>query len=306
MFVYLCVCEGPELLSKFVGDSEASLRRLFSRASFFSPSLIFFDEIDALCGSRGGAGGGGSRGGGEGSNKVEERMIAQLLTELDGISDRGKVYLVAATNRPDMIDPALLRPGRLEVRVYVHLPDQRERAEILRKGWSRLKREQKEEREKHRQEEEEEDERVAAESQMDAARRGRGTVSGREAESMDGEEGEEKKKENDADQEQEEKEEDGSSLDFDMIASMTERYEAKQSVSEKKGRERWRRLGFFLFVFFHRSRRNSSTEDLPYIFFQSPVFFIISVSICVYLCRRSSSLERLGYPQRARPKTYVR
>ncbi|KYF46040.1 cell division protein CDC48 [Toxoplasma gondii ARI] len=134
--------KGPELLSKYVGDSEAALRRLFSRASFFSPSLIFFDEIDALCGSR-------STGGkGEGGNKVEERVIAQLLTELDGINDRGKVYVVAATNRPDILDPALLRPGRLEVRVYVHLPDQQERAEILRKGWRRLRREQREERAK--------------------------------------------------------------------------------------------------------------------------------------------------------------
>ncbi|CBZ53334.1 putative ATPase, AAA family domain-containing protein [Neospora caninum Liverpool] len=134
--------KGPELLSKYVGDSEAALRRLFSRASFFSPSLIFFDEIDALCGSR-------STGGkGEGGNKVEERVIAQLLTELDGINDRGKVYVVAATNRPDILDPALLRPGRLEVRVYVHLPDQQERAEILRKGWRRLRRERKEERNK--------------------------------------------------------------------------------------------------------------------------------------------------------------
>ncbi|PFH38704.1 cell division protein CDC48 [Besnoitia besnoiti] len=132
--------KGPELLSKYVGDSEAALRRLFSRASFFSPSLIFFDEIDALCGSR-------STGGkSDGGNKVEERVIAQLLTELDGINDRGKVYVVAATNRPDILDPALLRPGRLEVRVYVHLPDQQERAEILQKGWRRLRREQKEER----------------------------------------------------------------------------------------------------------------------------------------------------------------
>lgn len=202
---------GPELLSKFVGESEASLRRLFSRASFFSPSLIFFDEIDALCGSRGSKG--------ENShNKVEERMIAQLLTELDGINDRGKVYLVAATNRPDMIDPALLRPGRLEVRVYVHLPDHSERAEILRKGWKRLRREQKEEREKHRLEQEDDDRPNS--SDLDENNR------------------QEKKRREDKREDTKEEEEEGeggveeANLDFDMIASMTERYEHKKSKKE--------------------------------------------------------------------------
>ncbi|PHJ16345.1 cell division protein cdc48 [Cystoisospora suis] len=195
---------GPELLSKFVGDSEASLRRLFSRASFFSPSLIFFDEIDALCGSRG-------LKGDSSHNKVEERMIAQLLTELDGMNDRGKVYLVAATNRPDMIDPALLRPGRLEVRVYVHLPDHNERAEILRKGWKRLRREQKEEREKHRLEQEDENPRELSDLDLNKTQKKKRK---------------EEDKSEDAKEEEEEEESEGEEnpLDFDMIASMTERF----------------------------------------------------------------------------------
>ena len=95
--------KGPELFSKWVGESEQAVRDLFHRARRVAPSIIFFDEIDALGGERGGAGG---------SGKVGDRVLAQMLTEMDGIEQLGDVTVVAATNRPDMIDKALMRPGR--------------------------------------------------------------------------------------------------------------------------------------------------------------------------------------------------
>ena len=115
--------KGPELFSKWVGESEEAVRALFRKARRVAPSIIFFDEIDALGSERGGVGGG---------SKVGDRVLAQMLTEMDGVEDgMGQVTILAATNRPDMIDKALMRPGRLDIIVHVPLPDNRTRHEIL-------------------------------------------------------------------------------------------------------------------------------------------------------------------------------
>ena len=118
--------KGPELLDKYVGESEAAVRRLFARARASAPCVVFFDELDALAPRRGGPGGAGAGGG-----NVTERVVNQLLTELDGLEARRDVFVVAATNRPDIIDPAMLRPGRLDKLLYVPLPTAEERARIL-------------------------------------------------------------------------------------------------------------------------------------------------------------------------------
>ncbi|XP_063975896.1 ATPase family gene 2 protein homolog A [Diachasmimorpha longicaudata] len=116
--------KGPELFSKWVGESERAVREVFRKARQVAPSIIFIDEIDALGGER-------SSGAGSAGNQVQERVLAQLLTELDGVTALGNVTLVAATNRPDRIDKALLRPGRLDRIVYVPLPDYETRLEIF-------------------------------------------------------------------------------------------------------------------------------------------------------------------------------
>lgn len=114
--------KGPELLNKYVGESEKAVRQLFSRARAAKPCVLFFDEMDALAPRRGG----------DSSNQAAERLVNQLLTEMDGVESRSGVYLIAATNRPDMIDPALLRPGRLEKILYVPLPPPDGRVSVLR------------------------------------------------------------------------------------------------------------------------------------------------------------------------------
>ncbi|CAM9261287.1 unnamed protein product [Hapterophycus canaliculatus] len=116
--------KGPELLSKWLGESERAMQALFKRARAAAPTIIFFDEVDALACKRGG--------GGEGGAGATERVLTQLLTELDGIQPVKRLVVVAATNRPDVIDPALLRPGRLDRLVYVPPPDVLSRREILR------------------------------------------------------------------------------------------------------------------------------------------------------------------------------
>ena len=116
--------KGPELLNKFVGESERAVRQVFARARASAPCVIFFDELDALCPKRGG--------GGESSNGVSERVVNQLLTEMDGLESRRNVFVIAATNRPDIIDPAMLRPGRLDKLLYVPLPSPKDRVSILR------------------------------------------------------------------------------------------------------------------------------------------------------------------------------
>jgi len=113
--------KGPELLNKFVGESERAVRQVFSRARSSSPCVVFFDELDSLCPRRGS----------DGSNGVSERVVNQLLTEMDGLEERRNVFVVAATNRPDIIDPAMLRPGRLDKLLYVPLPTAENRADIL-------------------------------------------------------------------------------------------------------------------------------------------------------------------------------
>lgn len=118
---------GAELLSKWVGESERGVRELFRRARGSAPALVFFDEIDALAPRRGGR-----------DDAPTDRVVAQLLTELDGIEERHDVFVVAATNRPELVDPALLRPGRFDRLVHVPPPDASSRADILRAATKRM------------------------------------------------------------------------------------------------------------------------------------------------------------------------
>jgi ribosome biogenesis ATPase len=112
--------KGPELLNKYVGESEKAVRSLFKRAQLSAPCVIFFDELDSLCPRRG-----------SDNNQSGERVVNQLLTEMDGLDERVGVFIIAATNRPDIIDPAMLRPGRLDKLLYVPLPTASDRASIL-------------------------------------------------------------------------------------------------------------------------------------------------------------------------------
>src|ERR671912_1776135 len=116
--------KGPELLSKWVGESEKGVREVFRKARQAAPCIIFFDEVDAIAPRRGGSFGGDSN--------VTERLISQLLTELDGLEILTNVVVIAATNRPDIIDPALLRPGRFDRLLYVPPPDRDSRLQIIR------------------------------------------------------------------------------------------------------------------------------------------------------------------------------
>ncbi|KAI1888232.1 hypothetical protein AGOR_G00182910 [Albula goreensis] len=123
--------KGPELLSKYVGESERAVREVFRKARSVAPSIVFFDEIDALATERGSAGG-------SGGGAVADRVLAQLLTEIDGVELLKDVTILAATNRPDMIDKALMRPGRFDHIVYVPLPDAATRREILELQFRRM------------------------------------------------------------------------------------------------------------------------------------------------------------------------
>ena len=114
--------KGPELLSKWVGESEKAVREVFRKARMAAPTVIFFDEIDSIASRR------GSNGGDAG---VTERVISQLLTEMDGLEALNEVIIMAGTNRPDIVDPALLRPGRFDRIIYVRPPDLEGRKEIL-------------------------------------------------------------------------------------------------------------------------------------------------------------------------------
>lgn len=113
--------KGPELLSKFVGESERIVRETFRKARQAAPAIIFFDEIDSIVPARGSSFDSG----------VTERVVSQILTELDGLEELKNVVVVAATNRPELVDPAMLRPGRLDRLVYIRPPDQREREVIF-------------------------------------------------------------------------------------------------------------------------------------------------------------------------------
>jgi AAA family ATPase len=129
MSYYLIIVRGPELLSKWLGDSEKAIQTLFRRARAVAPSIVFFDEIDALA-TRRGVGG---------SSGVNERVLSQLLTELDGGGRdnssaslfTSRVIVVAATNRPDILDDALMRPGRIDRKIYVPPPDADSRRQIF-------------------------------------------------------------------------------------------------------------------------------------------------------------------------------
>ncbi len=104
--------KGAELLDKYVGESERAVREVFARARAVAPAILFFDEVDALAPTRGNS-----------SNSVTDSVVAALLTEMDGVSDRGDVFVIGATNRRDLVDAALLRPGRLETHLYLGLPE---------------------------------------------------------------------------------------------------------------------------------------------------------------------------------------
>jgi transitional endoplasmic reticulum ATPase len=114
--------KGPEFLSKWVGESEKAVRETFRKARQAAPSVIFLDEIDSIVPARGGS---------TSDSHVTERVISQILTELDGLESLNSVIVIAATNRPDIIDPALLRPGRFDRLIEIGLPDELARREIL-------------------------------------------------------------------------------------------------------------------------------------------------------------------------------
>ncbi|MFH0752108.1 MAG: CDC48 family AAA ATPase [archaeon] len=121
--------KGPELISKWVGDSEKGIREIFKKARQSGPAIIFFDEIDAIASSRG-------RGGSD--NNVTERVVNQLLTEMDGLEDLHDVVVIAATNRPDIMDAALLRPGRFDRIILTSVPDKDARKQIFEIYTSRM------------------------------------------------------------------------------------------------------------------------------------------------------------------------
>jgi len=112
--------KGPELLNKYIGASEQAVRDAFSKAEAAKPSVLFFDEFEAICPARGAD-----------STGVTDRVVNQMLCHLDGVEGRSEVYVLAASSRPDLIDPALLRPGRLDKSLYCGFPDKKERLGIL-------------------------------------------------------------------------------------------------------------------------------------------------------------------------------
>ena len=115
--------KGPELLTMWFGESEANVRDVFDKARAAAPCVMFFDELDSIAKARGGSSGDA---GGAG-----DRVLNQILTEMDGMNVKKNVFIIGATNRPDQIDPALLRPGRLDQLIYIPLPDEPSRLSIL-------------------------------------------------------------------------------------------------------------------------------------------------------------------------------
>jgi len=116
--------KGPELLTMWFGESEANVRDLFDKARQAAPCVIFFDEMDSIAKARGSGGAGGSEAG--------DRVINQILTEIDGVGSRKSVFVIGATNRPDILDPAIMRPGRLDQLIYIPLPDYESRLAVFR------------------------------------------------------------------------------------------------------------------------------------------------------------------------------
>ncbi|KAJ9103896.1 AAA ATPase cdc48 [Naganishia friedmannii] len=115
--------KGPELLTMWFGESEANVRDVFDKARAAAPTVLFFDELDSIASRRGG--GGGDAGG------AGDRVLNQMLTEMDGMGAKKNVFVIGATNRPDQLDPALMRPGRLDQLIYIPLPDELARLSIL-------------------------------------------------------------------------------------------------------------------------------------------------------------------------------
>ena len=124
----LITIRGPEILSKWVGESEKAIRDIFRKAKLSSPCILFFDEVDSIARSR--------------SSLEEyyasEKILSQLLTEMDSLGKTSSLFVVAATNRPDLIDPALIRPGRLDLLIFVPPPDEESRLDVLRKLTSKM------------------------------------------------------------------------------------------------------------------------------------------------------------------------
>lgn len=115
--------KGPELLTQWFGESEANVRELFDKARAASPCILMFDEMDSIAKTRGS--------GGPGSSEAGDRVINQILTEIDGVGARKNVFCIGATNRPDILDPAVIRPGRLDQLIYIPLPDVKSRESIF-------------------------------------------------------------------------------------------------------------------------------------------------------------------------------
>ncbi|MBI5788323.1 MAG: 26S protease regulatory subunit [Candidatus Schekmanbacteria bacterium] len=118
---------GPELLSKWLGESERMLREIFERAAQLSPSVIIMDEVDAIAGSRS-----------QPDTHYLREVVSQLLVLMDGLSDRGRILIIATTNCPDYIDPAILRPGRIDRRVFMGAPDRIGRITLFKKLLSHM------------------------------------------------------------------------------------------------------------------------------------------------------------------------
>lgn len=116
--------KGPELLTMWFGESEANVRDVFEKARQAAPCVLFFDELDSIAQQRGGSNGDGGG--------AADRVMNQLLTEMDGVGSKKNVFIIGATNRPDIIDTALMRPGRLDQLIYIPMPDFESRLSILR------------------------------------------------------------------------------------------------------------------------------------------------------------------------------
>jgi len=114
--------KGPELLTMWFGQSEANVRDIFDKARGAAPCVLFFDELDSV---------GSTRGGGPGSSGAGDRVLNQLLTEMDGAGAKKELFFIGATNRPDILDEALIRPGRLDQLIYIPLPDKGARKNIF-------------------------------------------------------------------------------------------------------------------------------------------------------------------------------